>query len=101
MMKNKFQVGDRVTVKNKLLYTSNMVKPGLEGTVCSNSHAYHYVGVAFDDYCNGHVCGGTCKDGYGWYIYTSDLVNLGNIDALENIEFSDIEFNNMVMAGGV
>lgn len=32
-------------------------------------------GVAFDNYINGHTCGGKCSDNYGWYI-AKDCVDI-------------------------
>ena len=43
------------------------------GTVIDITHNGRLIGVEFDEYINGHDCGGKCKNGYGWRFYPAFL----------------------------
>ena len=77
-MKRKFVNGDKVFVT--MAYDGNTAIKGKVGTICddhakyANYHSDHAVyGVKFRVAVDGHDCGQTCKDGYGWYIPTTHL----------------------------
>lgn len=62
-----WKVGDRVVI---IQDTRRPLKSfvGFKGTV--NFVEEDWIGVAFDKYVNGHMLGGSCQDGHGWYLST-------------------------------
>lgn len=71
----KFKVGDRVRAIREHDMNERIV--GKTGRVVSERDEDNEVGVAFDDYINGHCCDGSVIDGYGWYV---------GVDALELVK---------------
>lgn len=61
-----FKVGDRVRLLEK---ADSTLPVGSEGTVCAIDEGEEpSVGVAFDDFTEGHGCSGNCEYGRGWYV---------------------------------
>lgn len=73
-----FKIGDRV----KAIATEDSDRiVGKTGTICAVPNLYvKRYGVRFDDCIKGHNCGGTCEEGYGWYVPGGKLVRLINED---------------------
>lgn len=62
-----WKVGDRVVIiQDTRRPLESFV--GFKGTV--NFVEEDGIGVAFDKYVNGHMLGGSCQDGHGWYLST-------------------------------
>ena len=64
-----FNVGDRVYLRDCYVQNWGDTHAGDTGTIC---YVGDNIGVEFDRYVEGHNCGGTCKDGYGYYIAPYD-----------------------------
>ena len=70
-----YHVGDRVRCMHVM--DGNRLVVGKTGTVVTISIRkdeltgceHQYLGVAFDEYVNGHDCAEKCKYGYGYYIH--------------------------------
>lgn len=67
---NKFKVGDRVRLKIDVS-DSSLLKKGRVGVVCDLDD--YLVGVAFDNFTEGHNCDNTAPSGTGWYVDVSWL----------------------------
>lgn len=73
----KFQVGDRVRLIIDRPDGGNVFS-GDEGIVrCINNDLFSRpIGVEFDRYIDGHdlyMDEGLCKEGYGWYVYETEI----------------------------
>lgn len=67
-----FKVGDKVTC---IEYTGDAYAVfELSGVVVHING--DRVGVAWDEYSDGHTCGNRCQANCGWYVYSSTLKKL-------------------------
>lgn len=74
----KFKVNDLIIVTNDDSMGKEL-KGHIGRIVSAEKHKSRYCngfekyGIEFDEYINGHSCGGKCKDGHGWYAYDTGL----------------------------
>lgn len=69
----RFKIGDRVRLISIDGDYNSRLKIGATGVIKNFYNGSYDYKVEFDEYFNGHSCGGVCKDGHGQNIYDKDL----------------------------
>lgn len=82
-----FYIGDRVCAKYDKIESNKHIKAGMTGTVIDIIDIGS-VGVAFDEYIEGHCCNveNACPFGYGWYVSNPSR----DLELVENEAISSI-----------
>lgn len=81
-----FREGDRVVAIHAF---DDFIRKGLTGTVTQISESYNY-GVVWDEFMDGHTLGGTCEDGFGWWVVEDDIALLAEEDHEIAPDISDL-----------
>lgn len=74
-----FRIGDLVTASRDKIDGNRNLNAGMTGVVVDiQVMAYTPVGVQWETDIGGHTCNGHCRDGFGWYTRSEDLVLVKN-----------------------
>lgn len=94
MATKEFQVGDRVVCVRSF----NPIRRGMTGTICQHKNQSltgKSWGIAWDEYIEGHSCGGRCRDGYGYRLqeeYIEHDSERDEEDCVINIDLNSLLF---------
>lgn len=88
-----FSIGDRVCARLKNIDGNKRINVGDFGTICAiQDSGRQRVGVRWDNYVNGHDCGGACDYGFGWWTCSDEIEH----DKLDDVEITEASFINMI-----
>jgi len=60
-----FKLDDKVIC----IESCHCIKVGMTGIICDYQSFNEMIGVAWDDFYEGHSCSGTCNNNKGYYVY--------------------------------
>lgn len=89
---HRFRINDRICARVDYPDSNLKISAGDSGIVCNIGDDCERIGVRWDNFVDGHDCGGTCEFGFGYWVDSTCI----ELDELSDVEIKDESFLCMI-----